>query len=137
MSLSARCPMKTSRVAQAEARAGGRGARAWRKIVISYPKRRPRGPASDACSTPVKYHHSLRNAGWGPSSAGNTNGRGASASAKPSFTAAAAPIRAAAAPGAPESSAETESDGPDPPGDDDDDEEEDDDRGPAPHPSAT
>src|SRR6266700_1562252 len=32
---------------------------------------------------PVKYHHSLRNSGWGPSSSGKTKGRGASARWKP------------------------------------------------------
>ena len=76
--------MYTSRVAHADARAGRRGASAWRKIVISYPKRRAAPPASGACSTPVKYHHSLRNPGCGPSSSGKTNGRGASARSKPS-----------------------------------------------------
>src|SRR6185295_11879029 len=66
--------MNTSRVAQRDRRAGGSAESARRKMVISYPKRRV-----PARRMPVKYHHSLRKPRWGPSSAGNVNGRGARA----------------------------------------------------------
>src|SRR5882724_6664705 len=78
MSLIAKWAMKTSRVAHADGRAAGAAVSARRKIVISYPNRR-----SPARTMPVRYHHSLRKSGCGPSSAGKTNGRGASAREKP------------------------------------------------------